>query len=81
MVTPEVLRNNTDNQQNEGYNDPFSQFIVAHPALRESCSIPSDIYEGLFDDFYDGEVFDRWINCKNSWQLHCVGGPGAGKVS
>ncbi|CAO2651400.1 Nn.00g039700.m01.CDS01 [Neocucurbitaria sp. VM-36] len=81
MDALEEFRDSIDKQKEEEYNDPFSQIIVVHPALRESLGISSDIYEGLFDDLYDGEVFDRWINHKNSWQLHCVGGPGAGKTT
>lgn len=81
MDAAEVLRERTDKQASEKYYDPFSQFHVVHPALGESFRISSDIYESLFDDLYNREVFDRWINRKSSWQLHCVGGPGAGKVS
>jgi hypothetical protein len=61
--------------------DAFAQGATAHPAVRESFGVASDIYERLFDEFFHGALFNRWIKHKDLWQLHVVGGPGAGKVS
>ncbi|KAH7351423.1 hypothetical protein BKA66DRAFT_430832 [Pyrenochaeta sp. MPI-SDFR-AT-0127] len=61
--------------------DPFSQLTTAHPALGESLDIAPNIYESLFDDVFDSEIFNRWVQHKTSWQLHCLGGPGAGKTT
>ena len=61
--------------------DAFAQTAIAHPALRESWGVASDIYERLFDQSLLGPLFNRWTQQKDLWQLHVVGGPGAGKVS
>ena len=39
------------------------------------------IFEGAFDWILEEEAFQRWREGKGTWQLHCVGGPGSGKVS
>jgi hypothetical protein len=68
-----------EEEEDEIY-DPFAQYAVDHPALGSTVNISPDIYKPLFDSFFESEIFERWLNRKNSWQLHCVGGPGAGKV-
>lgn len=60
--------------------DPFSQIIAVHPALGEVFGVPPDIYEALFDGFFESEAFSRWVSHRNVWQLSCLGGPGTGKV-
>ncbi|KAF2186876.1 hypothetical protein K469DRAFT_570948 [Zopfia rhizophila CBS 207.26] len=52
-----------------------------HPALGVSHSLPSDVFTNLFDWFFESPVFERWCRRKGKWQLHCVGGPGAGKTT
>lgn len=61
--------------------DVFAQDATVHPAFRQSLAVASDIYERLFDEFYKGQLFARWVHYKDSWQLNVVGGPGAGKAS
>ena len=61
--------------------DVFARDMVVHSAIQESFPIASDIYERLFDGILDSELFTEWRHCKDYWQLHVVGGPGAGKVS
>lgn len=69
-----------DEDEVEELADPFAQLHSPHPALEESFYVSPDIYEHLYDSFLDSEILDRWYHRKNSWQLHCIGGPGAGKV-
>jgi hypothetical protein len=52
-----------------------------HEALRSSFSASPDIYPEAFDWFFVDEVFTAWRDAPRGWQLHCIGGPGAGKVS
>jgi hypothetical protein len=52
-----------------------------HQALRSSFSVSPDIYPEVFDWFFIDEVFTAWRDTPRGWQLHCIGGPGAGKVS
>ncbi|OCL11267.1 hypothetical protein AOQ84DRAFT_374160 [Glonium stellatum] len=52
-----------------------------HPALSESHHLSSDIYPPLFHWFFASKVFHRWCEGDNSWQLHCIGGPGSGKTT
>lgn len=61
--------------------DVFARDMVVHTAIQESFPITSDIYEQLFDSLLGSELFTEWLQCKDHWQLHVVGGPGAGKVS
>ena len=61
--------------------DVFARDMDVHTAIQESLPIASDIYERLFDGILGSELFTEWRNCKGHWQLHVVGGPGAGKVS
>lgn len=61
--------------------DVFARHMVVHTAIQESLPITSDIYEQLFDGILGSKLFTEWLNCKNHWQLHVIGGPGAGKVS
>jgi len=61
--------------------DVFARDMVVHAAIQESFPIASDIYERLFDSILGSELFEEWLQCKDHWQLHVVGGPGAGKVS
>lgn len=61
--------------------DVFAQDAVVHAAFRESVPIALDIYEQLFDGVFGSELFVEWLQCIEHWQLHIVGGPGAGKVS
>lgn len=61
--------------------DPFSRERSVHPALGNPYHVSSDIYTPLFDKFLDNQVFDRWLRRMNTWQLHFLGSPGAGKVN
>jgi len=61
--------------------DVFARDMVVHTAIQESFPIASDIYERLFDGILDSELLTEWRHCKDYWQLHVVGEPGAGKVS
>jgi Ni,Fe-hydrogenase III large subunit len=61
--------------------DVFARHMVVHTSIQESVPITSDIYEQLFDSILVSELFIEWLQCKDHWQLHVVGGPGAGKVS
>lgn len=61
--------------------DVFARDMLVHTAIQESFPIASDIYERLFDSILGSELFEEWLQCKDHWQLHVVGGPGAGKVS
>jgi hypothetical protein len=61
--------------------DVFARDMVVHTAIQEFSPITSDIYEQLFDSILASELFIEWLQCKDHWQLHVVGGPGAGKVS
>ena len=61
--------------------DVFARDMVVHTAIQGSFTITSDIYEQLFDSILASELFTEWLQCKDNWQLHVVGGPGAGKVS
>jgi hypothetical protein len=51
-----------------------------HPALALTHALSSDVYPDLFDGFFTHPVFERWYQGGVEWQLHCVGGPGTGKV-
>lgn len=61
----------------------FLQSLVMEPSplqpLDEGRS--SDIFDGAFDWILEEEAFQRWRDGQGTWQLHCVGGPGSGKVS
>jgi hypothetical protein len=46
-----------------------------------NVDVSSDIFNGAFDWILEEEAFQRWREGKGAWQLHCVGGPGSGKVS
>ncbi|OAL56115.1 hypothetical protein IQ07DRAFT_498472 [Pyrenochaeta sp. DS3sAY3a] len=61
--------------------DVFAQAVVVHPAFQESSPIDSDIWEHLFDGLFESELFVEWLQCEDHWQLHVVGGPGAGKTT
>jgi len=61
--------------------DPFSRSRSIHPALGDPHYISSDIFTPLFDGSLHNEIFHRWLHRMNSWQLHFLGGPGAGKVN
>ncbi|KAJ8113755.1 hypothetical protein OPT61_g4184 [Boeremia exigua] len=61
--------------------DVFARHTVVHPAFQESLPISSDICEQLFDAFLGSELFVEWLQCEDQWQLHIVGGPGAGKTT
>lgn len=61
--------------------DVFARQTIVHSAFQESFPISSDIYEQLFDGFLGSELFVEWLQCKDPWELHVIGGPGAGKVS
>ncbi|KAJ6278922.1 hypothetical protein J3E71DRAFT_402057 [Bipolaris maydis] len=61
--------------------DVFARDMVVHTAIQESFPITSDIYEQLFDSLLGSELFTEWLQCKDHWQLHVVGGPGAGKTT
>jgi hypothetical protein len=54
------------------------------PAASSVNSGPSlgspHIFPGLFDRFFRYPAFQRWSQHRVPWQLHCIGGPGAGKV-
>ncbi|KAF1840463.1 uncharacterized protein K460DRAFT_208877 [Cucurbitaria berberidis CBS 394.84] len=52
---------------------------MPHPALQSSKGISSDVFPGAFDWFFTYGVFRRWFEARRTWQLHCIGGPGAGK--
>lgn len=52
-----------------------------HQALRTAYSVSPDIYTNVFDWFFADEVFTAWRDAPKEWQLHCIGGPGAGKAS
>lgn len=53
----------------------FQPFIV-----NRIDNIGPEIYEPLFKDVLEGEVFDLWQQKDTRWQLRCYGGPGSGKV-
>ncbi|XP_014555932.1 hypothetical protein COCVIDRAFT_101023 [Bipolaris victoriae FI3] len=61
--------------------DAFARDMVVHTAIQESSPITSDIYEQLFDSILASELFTEWLQCKDHWQLHVVGGPGSGKTT
>ena len=65
----------------EDDDDVFARDMVVHAAIQESFPITADIYEQLFDSILASELFVEWLQCDDHWQLHVVGGPGAGKVS
>lgn len=52
-----------------------------HPALQLSHGISSDILPSVYNWFFTHDVFKRWCEGNSAWQLHCIGGPGVGKVS
>lgn len=61
--------------------DPFiPQPRVPHPALKDKHEITFDIEEHLFDSFFSSDEYRLWASGLKSWQLHCSGGPGCGKV-
>ena len=63
--------------------DPFASIALkagTHPALSESHHLSSDIYPALFNWFFASREFNRWSSRESTWQLHCIGGPGSGKV-
>lgn len=66
--------------EDEQQADPFATFMSTHPGLIGSIGVAPDIYKDIFSRFFESEMFERWLHRKNSWQLHCVGGPGCGKV-
>lgn len=43
--------------------------------------VSSDIFPGVFDWMFEDVTFQRWRQGQCAWQLHCIGGPGSGKVS
>jgi hypothetical protein len=54
---------------------------MATSALRpHTGGVSSDIFDGLFDSIFNDEAFKEWREGKGAWQLHCIGGPGSGKV-
>lgn len=55
--------------------DTFGIYVA-----EEAPTILPDIYPALFDWFFQTDQFQRWYDSESTWQLHCVGGPGAGKV-
>ncbi len=62
--------------------DPFAlQAHVVHDALAQNNDIGADIDPGLFDKFLHSPAFRAWSTGNTSWQLHCYGEPGCGKVS
>ena len=61
--------------------DVFARHMIVHAAIQESSPITPDIYKQLFDHILASELFVEWLQCKDHWQLHLIGGPGAGKVS
>ncbi|USP77062.1 uncharacterized protein yc1106_04336 [Curvularia clavata] len=61
--------------------DVFARDMVIHTAIQEHFPIATDIYEPLFDSILTSELFIEWLQCKDHWQLHVVGGPGAGKTT
>src|SRR6266702_1613116 len=66
------------------HSDPFASIALkagTHPALSVSHHRSSDIYPALFNWFFASREFNRWNNGESTWQLHCIGGPGSGKVS
>lgn len=60
--------------------DPFFRSTTMHPSLRESHDLSSDIYHSLFNWLFKSDEFTSWIHRKTCPQLHCIGGPGSGKV-
>jgi hypothetical protein len=61
--------------------DPFNQQPPApHPALSDHHDLAFDIYDGLFDYFFESDEYCHWSSGQKLWQLHCCGGPGSGKV-
>lgn len=69
-----------DHEEEEERPDPFAKFASDHPAIGV-VRISPDVYKDLFNSSFRSEMFQRWLCRKNSWQLHCHGGPGSGKVS
>ena len=52
------------------------------PALQSfKDDISPDIYPGLLEWVFDCDTFQRWRRDTGAWQMHCIGGPGSGKVS
>ncbi|KAH7076557.1 hypothetical protein BKA63DRAFT_564943 [Paraphoma chrysanthemicola] len=49
--------------------------------LRFSHLISSDVLTEVYDWVFAHEVFTAWRNARTTWQLHCIGGPGAGKTT
>ena len=50
-------------------------------ALQSSAEISHDIFPSVYDWFFTEEAFVRWRKDRMTWPLHCIGGPGAGKVN
>lgn len=51
-----------------------------HPALRERCALPVDLYDKALSWYFDSEEFNCWLKKDRTWHLRCPGGPGSGKV-
>lgn len=43
--------------------------------------VSTDVFPSLLEWVFDCEAFQRWHRGNGTWQLHCIGGPGSGKVS
>ena len=56
--------------------DLFGRCVAEEPP-----AILPDIHPGIFDWFFDSEEYSSWYQSESIWQLHCVGGPGSGKVT
>jgi hypothetical protein len=62
--------------------DPFAlQTHVLHPALTWNQLGGSEYDPSLFNKFFASPAFCAWSSGTRSWQLHCYGDPGCGKVS
>jgi hypothetical protein len=62
--------------------DPFTlQPRMPHPSLVEQHVPTFDVFEPLFEEFFNSDEFRNWSSGQKQWQLHCHGGPGCGKVN
>lgn len=62
--------------------DAFAlQRHVLHPILAENKVVGAGVDISLFEKFFESHAFIAWSSGTRSWQLHCHGEPGCGKVT
>ncbi|KAF1954421.1 hypothetical protein CC80DRAFT_476171 [Byssothecium circinans] len=59
----------------------MSKTQIIRPYWNETFFIQGDIYERLFDRFFQCDTIDYWMRHKHAYQIHCAGPPGCGKTT